>query len=39
MKNIKEGLNDINKGYKFLNKNNEEMGVLKNALALVYFNA
>lgn len=27
----------LRKGYKFLNKNNEEMGVFKNALALVYF--
>lgn len=27
----------LRKGYKFLNKDNEEMGVFKNALALVYF--
>lgn len=27
----------LRKGYKFYNKNNEEMGVFKNALALVYF--
>ncbi len=27
----------LRKGYKFLNKDNQEMGVFKNALALVYF--
>lgn len=27
----------LRKGYKFLNKDNEEMGVFKNALAIVYF--
>lgn len=27
----------LRKGYKFLDKNNNEMGVFKNALALVYF--
>ena len=27
----------LRKGYKFLNKDNEEMGIFKNALALVYF--
>lgn len=27
----------LRKGYKFLNNENEEMGVFKNALALVYF--
>lgn len=27
----------LRKGYKFLNADNEEMGVFKNALALVYF--
>lgn len=27
----------LRKGYKFLNRDNEEMGVFKNALALVYF--
>lgn len=27
----------LKKGYKFLNKDNQEMGVFKNALALVYF--
>ena len=27
----------LKKGYKFLNKHNQEMGVFKNALALVYF--
>lgn len=27
----------LRKGYKFLDKHNEEMGVFKNALALVYF--
>lgn len=29
----------LRKGYKFLNNKGEEMGVFKNALALVYFNA
>lgn len=29
----------LKKGYKFLNSNNEEMGIFKNALALVYFKA
>lgn len=28
----------LRKGYRFLNNNNEVMGVFKNALALVYFN-
>ncbi len=27
----------LRKGYKFLNKNNEEMGVFKNALCIVFF--
>lgn len=27
----------LRKGYRFLNKDNQEMGVFKNALALVYF--
>ncbi len=27
----------LRKGYKFLNKDNQEMGVFKNALAIVYF--
>ena len=27
----------LRKGYKFLNKNDEEMGIFKNALCLVYF--
>lgn len=27
----------LRKGYKFLNSSNEEMGIFKNALALVYF--
>lgn len=27
----------LRKGYKFLNRDNEEMGIFKNALALVYF--
>lgn len=27
----------LRKGYKFLNRDNEEMGVFKNALAIVYF--
>lgn len=27
----------LRKGYKFLDKNNKEMGIFKNALALVYF--
>lgn len=27
----------LRKGYKFLNNNDEEMGIFKNALALVYF--
>lgn len=27
----------LRKGHKFLNKDNEEMGIFKNALALVYF--
>lgn len=27
----------LRKGYKFLDKNNNEMGIFKNALALVYF--
>ena len=29
----------LRKGYKFLNKDGEEMGIFKNALALVYFEA
>lgn len=29
----------LRKGYRFLNKDNEEMGVFKNALALVYFHS
>lgn len=29
----------LRKGYKFLNSNNEEMGIFKNALCLVYFKA
>ena len=28
----------LKKGYRFLNRDNEEMGIFKNALALIYFN-
>lgn len=37
LKNPYVEVNFLRKGYKFLNKNNEEMGVFKNALALIYF--
>lgn len=37
LNNPNVGIVWLRKGYKFLDKNNQEMGVFKNAIALVYF--
>ena len=37
LKNDKCLIQFLKKGYKFLNKDGEEMGIFKNPLALVYF--
>lgn len=37
LNNPKVEIEFLRKGYKFLDKNNSEMGIFKNALALVYF--
>lgn len=37
LNNQKVKITWLKKGYKFLNRDNEEMGIFKNALALVYF--
>ena len=37
LKQLEKMKEELKKGYKFLNKDGEEMGIFKNPLALVYF--